>query len=94
MTMTQDWQGQIDRLVARAFEELEGESARDFSTEKRKSMAKEGTAMPDGSFPIANKEDLNNARRAIGRAPASKRAAVKAHIRKRAKALGVDLSDD
>jgi hypothetical protein len=74
-----EWEQMMAQVVA---------VARDFSTDKRDKMAKMGTAMPDGSYPIANRKDVQNAIRAIGRAPASKRAAVKAHIKKRAKALG------
>lgn len=62
------------------------------STERQK-LAKEGKAMPDGSFPIANAADLKNAIQAAGRA--KNQAAVKAHILKRAKALGLtDLLPD
>lgn len=61
--------------------------AREFDTAKRKAMAKRNTAMPDGSFPIANAEDLRNAIQAIGRAKEPDK--VKAHIRRRAKALGL-----
>jgi hypothetical protein len=46
-----------------------------------------GAAMPDGSFPIRNQADLSNAIHALGRA--SNPDAVKAHIRKRAAALGL-----
>lgn len=59
---------------------------RKFTTEQRKKMAEEGTAMPDGSYPIANKTDLMNAIRSWGRGGAEP--AVKAHIKRRAKALG------
>jgi hypothetical protein len=62
-------------------------TARAFDTGKRKAMAKRGTAMPDGSFPIANAEDLRNAIQAIGRAKDPAKA--KAHIRKRARALNL-----
>ena len=34
---------------------------REFSTASRERMAEAGTAMPDGSFPIANANDLRNA---------------------------------
>ena len=61
---------------------------RDFPAATRRRMAKAGTAMPDGSFPNANCSDWSNARQAIGRAPASRRAAVQAHINKRGRALG------
>lgn len=60
---------------------------RDFSVEERRRLAKSGEAMPDGSFPIVTRDDLENAIRAIGRA--SNPDAAKAHIKKRAKALGL-----
>lgn len=61
---------------------------RDYSTEERQRMAKNGEALPDGSYPIADREDLENAIQAIGRA--SDPAAAKAHIKKRARALGLE----
>jgi len=61
---------------------------RDYDAAARKRMAKNGTAMPDGSFPIADREDLANAIQAIGRAKDPD--AAKRHIRKRAKALGAE----
>jgi hypothetical protein len=61
--------------------------ARNFSTDKRKKMAKSGTALPDGSFPIANEGDVHNA---VGLLHHAKNpTAAKAHIRSRAKALGM-----
>lgn len=59
---------------------------RDFSTSKRKTLAKSGAALPDGSFPIANTSDLKNAVMAFGRA--KDQAKAKAHIISRARALG------
>jgi hypothetical protein len=59
---------------------------REFSDEQRERMADAGTAMPDGSYPIANKEDLKNAIQAFGRA--KNPAKVKQHIIRRARALG------
>lgn len=56
---------------------------------QRRVYAKKGIAMPDGSFPIPDKAHLRKAILAAGRADPTKRAAVKAHIRKRAAALGV-----
>jgi len=66
---------------------------REFSAEQRRSAADSGAALPDGSFPIHNKSDLHNAMQAIGRAKDPAKA--KAHIRRRAKALGLsgELSD-
>jgi hypothetical protein len=60
--------------------------ARTFTQEQRQKMAKEGKAMPDGSFPIETTGDLRNAIRLAGHA--SDPAAAKAHIKKRAKAIG------
>lgn len=70
------------------------ETKRDFPAKKRGQMAESGTAMVDGSFPIANEKDLKNAIRACGRA--KDQDAAKAHIKKRAKALGKEslLPDD
>jgi hypothetical protein len=65
-----------------------------FTQERRDTLAKQGKAMPGGGFPIENEQDLRNAIQAIGRA--SDPAAAKAHIIKRAKALGLTslLPDD
>jgi uncharacterized membrane protein YkoI len=61
---------------------------RDYSTESRTDMAEEGMAMPDGSYPIKDEEDLKNAVKAFGRAK-DKQATMK-YILKRAKALGLE----
>ena len=58
---------------------------KDFTQAERNKAAKSGNAMPDGSYPINNVADLHNAIQAIGRA--SNPAAVKAHIKTRAKVL-------
>ena len=60
---------------------------RQFTAEQRTAMAKSGHAMPDGSYPIENKADLSNAIQSFGRA--KNQGAVKRHIIKRAKALGM-----
>jgi len=59
---------------------------RAFSADERKKLAESGAAMPDGSYPIENKNDLRNAIQAIGRAKSPGAAA--AHIKRRARALG------
>lgn len=59
---------------------------RDVSAEERERLAEGGQAMPDGSYPIANKQDLRNAILAFGRAKDPE--AVKRHIIRRAKKLG------
>jgi len=60
---------------------------RDYSAATRQRMAREGTAMPDGSFPIANETDLRNAIQSVGRA--SNYEAARRHITRRARALGM-----
>jgi hypothetical protein len=67
---------------------------REFPPEQREKDADSGAAMPDGSYPIENCDDLKNAIQAIGRAKDPD--ATKAHIRKRAAALScpdVELPD-
>ena len=68
---------------------------REFPPEQREKDAENGNAMPDGSYPIENCEDLANAIQAIGRA--SDPEATKAHIRKRHAALDcpeIELPED
>jgi hypothetical protein len=60
---------------------------REFSTAEREKAAEKGQAMPGGGFPIKSEKDLRNAIQAVGRAKDP--AAAKAHIKKRAKALGL-----
>lgn len=59
-----------------------------FSAADRRKLARSGAAMDNGSYPIRNGDDLDNAIRAVGRGSGS-HAAIKAHIIKRAKALGL-----
>lgn len=59
---------------------------REFSQDARDEMADKGVALPDGSFPIPDKDALDRAIQSIGRA--KEPAAAKAHIVERAKALG------
>ena len=61
---------------------------REFSQDKRSELATSGKALPDGSFPIENVQDLRNAIQAIGRAKNPGKA--KAHIKARAKALNAE----
>lgn len=58
-----------------------------FTADQRKALAKKGEAMADGGFPIRNASDLSNAIHDFGRA--NDKAAVKAHIKTRARALGL-----
>lgn len=66
---------------------------REFTAEQRRSDAESGDAEPDGSYPIKDAKDLHNAMQAVGRS--KNPAKTKAHIRARAKALGLEseLSD-
>lgn len=59
----------------------------DISPADRAKLAKAGDAMPDGSYPIQDKNDLENAVASFGRAKDP--TAVKAWITKKAKELGV-----
>lgn len=64
------------------------EFKRMYSEEDRAKMTEAGEALPDGSYPIKDEEDLKNAIQAYGRA--KDKAAAKAHIMKRAKDLGME----
>lgn len=78
---------------AEAYIALGSGEFRDVSQKERDDLESEGKALPDGSFPIANVEDLKNAIQSIGRAKDPEKA--RAHIKKRAKALGeTDLIPD
>jgi hypothetical protein len=78
------WTNRIVRSYE-AQQKRERESARDFTPEEREKLAKEGLALPDGSYPIVTIGDLKNAIQAFGRA--KDKPAAKKHIIKRAKAL-------
>jgi hypothetical protein len=74
----QSWEYAMEQIVLQA---------RTFTEGERQKLAKSGAAMPHGGFPITNASDLKNAIQAIGRA--KNPAAAKAHIKSRAKALGL-----
>ena len=66
---------------------------RKFSEEQREKLAKKGDALPDGSFPIVNAKDLENAIHLAGLG--KNKTAAKDHIIKRAKSLGkMDMIPD
>jgi hypothetical protein len=52
-------------------------------------LKKKGKTMPDGSYPIADKEDLGNAIKAVGMGNAD-HDAIRRHIQKQAKKLGLE----
>jgi hypothetical protein len=57
----------------------------DLDTEERRKLAEQGKALPDGSFPIRNREDLKDAIQSYGRAKDKDEA--KRWIKKRAREL-------
>lgn len=63
----------------------------DISTAQRDAAVSKHEAMPGGRFPIRNRQDLANAIRAVGRAKAEDRPAVRRFIMRRAKALGAQV---
>lgn len=82
-----------DEYDAEEAEDIDAEVAdlalkRMYDEETRNSMAESGEALPDGSYPIADEDDLKNAIQAYGRA--KDKEAAKAHIMKRAAALELE----
>lgn len=59
--------------------------AKDLDTAERRKLADEGKALPDGSFPIRNREDLRDGVQSFGRA--KDKAEAKRWIKKRAREL-------
>jgi hypothetical protein len=60
----------------------------ELDTEERRKLADQGKALPDGSFPIRNREDLKDAIQSYGRAKDKGKA--KRWIRKRARELNAE----
>lgn len=77
-------------LASAALNGLREVAKREFSADERKASAAKGHAMPDGSFPIESKKDLENAVRSYGRSASPE--AAKAHIKEQAKRLGAEDS--
>ena len=82
--------------AAAAYEHIHGEPKYDdafayISREKREQLAKKGYALPDGSFPISNEDNLKDAIQSYGRAKPGKQAAARRHIMKRARALDREI---
>ena len=75
--------GELDDETKSALAEL---PKKDYSDKQRARLATTGQALPGGGFPIVTVTDLKNAIKAVGRA--KNPAAAKAHIKRRAKALG------
>jgi hypothetical protein len=81
------WEWLMAEIMSQA---ADGARAREFKTKERKDLADKGNAMPDGSFPIKSPQDVKNAIQAIGRTSPEKRPAVKRHVKKMARKLGVE----
>jgi hypothetical protein len=66
----------------------------ELDTEQRRKLAERGEALPDGSFPIRNREDLRDAVQSYGRA--KDKAEAKRWIKRRARELDAEdeLPDD
>jgi len=60
-----------------------------YSQADRDRMAGSGEAMADGSYPIADEEDLHNAIHAVGRGRHASHDAIRRHILDRADALNL-----
>lgn len=90
-----DDEEEMDRRRRRRERDSNGKAAkRSFSADERRRLAESGKAMPDGSFPVVNKEDLENAIGLAGHA--DNPAAARRHIMRRARALGAEdmIPDD
>jgi hypothetical protein len=81
--------GKGKRLTLAEYE-TEELGLRDVGPKERQRLSAKGHALPDGSYPIANASDLKNAIKAFGRA--KNKAAAKAHIKRRARALNMTES--
>ena len=66
----------------------------DLDTAERRKLADQGKALPDGSFPIRDREDLKDAIQSYGRA--NDKAEAKRWIKRRARELNAekDLPED
>lgn len=66
----------------------------ELDAEQRRKLAERGEALPDGSFPIRNREDLRDAVQSYGRA--KDKAEAKRWIKRRARELDAEdeLPDD
>jgi hypothetical protein len=84
-TPKEDLQAQVASLKAKV-DEAKGEFGY-ISRDERTKLAGEGKALPDGSYPIRDVEELRNAIQAYGRSNPEDRKAVRNHIKKRARQL-------
>lgn len=73
-----------ERVLRRQLEE------RQVSTKERSTLEAKGHAMKGGRYPIKHGGDLDAAVKAFGRGNPPDKEAIKAHIKKRAKDLGLE----
>lgn len=64
-------------------------AADEYSNAEREKLAKKGAALPDGSYPITDAHSLESAIRLVGKSKNHSESAVRAHIMKRARELGL-----
>ncbi len=86
--LRKDAHDNLEQAIQDAYADVDLVVMENYDTEQRKEMASKGLALPDGSFPIKNLEDLKNAIQAYGRA--KDQAAAAKFIAKRAKALSAE----
>ena len=86
--LRKDAHDNLEQAIKDAYADVELVVMENYDNDQRKEMAAKGLALPDGSFPIKNLEDLKNAIQAYGRA--KDQAAAAKFIAKRAKALGAE----
>jgi 2'-5' RNA ligase len=85
----EDWKNLSDwSEITLAMQAVDAAEFRDYSSEKREEMAKEGIAMKGGRYPIATVADLKAAIKAYGRGNPADKPEIRKHISKRARALG------
>jgi hypothetical protein len=63
------------------------------SEDRRARLAREHKALPDGSYPMEDCDEVRRAHESYGRAPESHRAAVRAMANRRNHELGCGLPD-
>ncbi len=67
---------------------LDEETRGNYSADQRKQMAAKGHAMPDGSYPIGDAQDVKSAASLVGHSKKYSAEQVKAHVIKNARRLG------
>ena len=74
-------------LTAQFHSSFDYESLAFISRKERMKLAESRVALPDGSFPIRDEEDLKQAISSFGRAKKTRKAAVRRHIMRKARTL-------